>query len=270
MPGKYGIEKSTWNRYDLTDEQGNDIMDRVAALETKVASMTGGDGIFPVGTVLCFADDSINAGKLHTLYGGVWKLYAQGRTLVGAVWDSPTSKGYSTKMSKANTVYDPPGQQYANGTTYTDSATQHDAGTDFTAIPLNEHWYAKMDNNSLVAHSHTGVENNPGHWHKIWSRQSYDGQDKPDSKYIYQDYNGNEGTDTRKIWGQFPTKVDNFSGQYNHTLATDYPVNGTETSEGRYSKEGRVHVTTDTQGNSEAKLGTWQPFITVWFYKRVE
>ena len=263
--GKFAFEDSSWSRYSLTNknEKGKDvdIMDRVAALETAVKKISGEvDGMFPVGTVLIFADDTITAAKLHDMYGGTWLLYAEGRTLVGAVWNNSS---YSSKMKKANTAYDPPGCSYSSGYHFEDSANQKDAGTQYSAIPdSNNDWYAKMGPESLYYHSHTGEEIGDGHFHKAWHRQSYNGETKPNTHYIYQDYDPGSGGETDEAFLQIPTQHKKFNTQMSHTLATDYP-------EYTNSSAKKVKITTDPTGTPDAKLGTWQPYMTVWFYKRV-
>lgn len=268
MANKYGFEASTWNRYDLTDSDGKDIMDRLAALENKVATISGDDdgklNMFPVGTVLCFATDNINATTLSSLYGGTWRLFGEGRTLVGAVWNNYTGKGYGAKMHTANTVYNPAGQSWSGGQTSTD-------GTTPDLIPTNDQWYTKMGAGALPLHTHTGTENAPGHWHEVRTRESYSapGDLKPNSRKIFMDHQGESGTQTNEAFLQAPVYNSNFSNDKAHTMATDYPVRSDPDTGNIKDSDKLVKITTDAAGTADAKVGSWMPYITVWFYKRI-
>ena len=266
MANKYGFEASTWNRYDLTDSDGKDIMDRLAALETAVSTMSGGStgklDIFPIGTVLCFATDNIKATTLSSLYGGTWTLFGEGRTLVGAVWNNYTGKGYGAKMHTANTVYNPDGQSWSGGQTSAD-------GTTPDLIPTNDQWYTKMGASALPLHTHTGTENAPGHWHEVYTRQSYNGSTPPDSRKVFMDHQGETGTQSNEAYLQIPVYNSNFSNDKTHTLATDYPIRK-QGSDGSIKEADKlVKITTDAAGTADAKVGSWMPYITVWFYKRI-
>ena len=243
MAGKFGFEKSTWNRYDLTDKNGNDITDRVTALENIVKGLLPGGTLFPIGTVLCFATDDITAKQLNELYGGTWRLFGQGRTLVGGVYDNKGGLGYNqymTGMTRANTIFNPSRQNWCEG-------KETEDGTSPIDTPNVYQWSAKVGVEGMPLHTHFELGN--GHWHYIYNNGSSSAD-----HHIYQ----KSGSSTKANW--VPSTASSPAQPSDDNALCTY---------GSKASSGLVNLSAEGNLNGYGEIPIWQPFITVWYYKRI-